>query len=228
MLQQIKGSLLCFCLLLILPAYSEAPSKTIPFSSEKPLVLQWEVSHPRNTDQISLIFKKTVVELITNTSSYQKGREVKLGRFQSPLNTDLKMIRARLKRHYMSLKQTVPMLSLIKTSRILQPRPTPHAPLLRINEEKLQNGTPDFKSLASVIYQVWENEWICVECATYKKRGKFIIRTMKRLKTTSASSKGKSKWSSKKQKLSRKLLNCVPKGKKKVECIDPLFGIFEI
>ena len=218
--------------LLILSFHSQGQSKTPPVVKIKPLVLQWEVSHPRNTDQISLIFRRNMVELVTNTSSYQKGKPVRLGRFQSPLTPELKMIKEQIKRHRTKLKQTVPVLSLIKDPRIPRPKPDPHAPLLRINEETIQERSPHFKSLAPVIYQIWEHKWTCVECATYKKRRKSIIRTVKKLKSAKDSpkktKKKKTKWNTTKQRFLKKFFNCVPKGKKKVECVDSQFGIFEI
>ena len=75
------------------PAKAETEKKVSSSSEKKPLVLQWEVSHSRNTDQISLIFRQKSVELVTNTSSYQKGRVARLGRFAFPLNSKLKAIK---------------------------------------------------------------------------------------------------------------------------------------
>lgn len=229
--------MLSFSYFLLILFHSQGQSKTLPVVKIKPLVLQWEVSHPRNTDQISLIFRRNMVELITNTSSYQKGKPVRLGRFQSPINPELERIKKQIKRYRIQLKQTVSMLSLIKDSRVSLPTTDPHAPVLRINEKEIHGEHPYFKPLASIIYQIWENKWICVECATYKKRRKSIIRTVKKLKSPSDSSKKikkaksqskRSKWDTTKQKFSKKFFRCVPKGKKKIECVDPHFGIFEI
>lgn len=229
---QIQKRWLFLCFLLTFPVYSKNQNRVPPSIKIKPLVLQWEVSHPRNTDQISLIFRENTVELVTNTSSYQKDKKIRLGRFQSPLTLELKMIKEQIKRHRTRLKQTVPVLSLIKDSRIPRLKPDPHAPLLRINEETIQAGSPHFKSLAPIIYEIWEQEWTCVECATYKKRRKSIIRTIKKLKSSKDSpkntKKSKNKWSTTKQRFLKKFFNCVPKEKKKVECVDSQFGIFEI
>ena len=235
---QLQVSFLAFCFLLIPAAYSKIPSKERAASStdKTPLVLQWEVSHPRNTDQISLIFRKDTVELVTNTSSYQKDKKVHLGQFESSLTLELKDLKEQIGHYYNRLKKTVPMSSLIKDSRI-RPTVDPHTPVLRISEEEIQTGHPYFEPLASIIYQVWEREWLCVECATYKKKHKSIVRTVKKLKSNLKetmdqekvqSKSSKNQWEKSKRSFSKKLLNCVPKGKKKIECIDPKFGIFEI
>ena len=220
-------------------AYSAEP-KAVKLNSssvdKRPLVLQWEVSHPRNTDQISLIFREKTVELVTNTDSYQKGKVARLGRFESSLTVELKDLKDQVGRYYARLKKTVPLSSLIKDPRV-QASVDPHAPVLRISEEEIQRGNAYFNPLASIIYKVWEREWTCVECATYKKTRKSIVRTVKKLKPNlnkkaderKASGKpSKNQWEERKQSFSKKLLNCIPKGKKKVECIDPRFGIFEI
>ena len=54
---QLQGSFLVFFFLLIPAAYSKVPNQAASSTDKTPLVLQWEVSHPRNTDQISLIFR---------------------------------------------------------------------------------------------------------------------------------------------------------------------------
>ena len=82
-------------LFLISDGYAEIQDKkettNLP-TNEKPLVLQWEVSHSLNVDQTSLIFRQDTVELVTNTHSYQSGDEVRLGWFQSPMNADLERL----------------------------------------------------------------------------------------------------------------------------------------
>ena len=224
------------CVIFIISPFAKAEEKQDSVSStdHKLLVLQWKVSHPRNTDRISLIFRQDTVELVTNTSSYQKDKIARLGRFTSPLNTSLKKVKSQVSRYYIQLKKTVPFTSLIKEARF-KPPVNPHAPVLSINEEKIRYGQPYFKSMADIIYKVWEYQWTCMECASYKKEKKSIIRTMKRrpsdLKTETTSKKSgavKNQWDISKKRFSKKWLNCIPKGKKKVECVDPEFGIFEI
>lgn len=243
---QLKVVFLVLWVFLALSAYSEVQEQKKSSSSparKPPLTLQWEVSHPRNTDQISLIFRETTVELVTNTSSYQKGKIVWLGRFDSPLTLDLKDLKEQVGRYYNRLQKTVPLSSLIKDPRV-RPAVDPHAPVLRINEEEISDKHPYFKPLASIIYQVWEKDWLCIECATYKKKRKSIVRTVKRksvsktvrksnLSSQSDNKKAqseslKNQWKKSHQSFPKKLLDCVPKGNKKVECIDPQFGIFKI
>ena len=237
---QLQKAFLVLCCVFLIPFAYSADTRTEELKSfpldKRPLVLQWEVSHSRNTDQISLIFREKTVELVTNTSSYQKGKVVRLGRFESPLTVELKDLKDQVGRYYARLKKTVPLSSLIKDPRV-QASVDPHAPVLRISEEEIQSGHAYFKPLALIIYQIWEREWTCVECATYKKTRKSIIRTVKKLKQglkRSADKKkahgkiSKNQWNERKQNFSKKLLNCIPKEKKRVECIDPQFGIFEI
>ena len=208
--------------------------KVVSTFDKKPLVLQWEVSHLRNIDQISLIFKQKSVELVTNTSSYQKGQIVRLGRFESPLNSQLRTLKEQINRYYIHLKDTVPLSSLIKDSRF-KPTTDPHTPVLRINEEIINHREAYFKPLSKLIYSVWNHKWTCVDCVLYEKQKKSIVRTVKRVKlglkrevTDKEHNKAKKQWETNKQIFSKKQMNCVPKGKVKVECIDPQFGIFEI
>lgn len=201
----------------------------------KPLILQWQVSHFRNTDQISLIFRQNTVELVTNTSSYQTGEKARLGRFKSPMNPELKGLEEQIKSYYDRLRKTVPMSTLITDPRF-HPIVEPHAAILRVNEEEMQRGHPYFQTLVNIIYAVWEQEWICVECAIYEKTGNFIKRTVKKIKPTTkrgtASQKNsqdqiQDQWEIKEQKFTKKQLDCLSKSNDKIECID-LFGIFEI
>ena len=238
LLLQISRFVLCFLLVPIVYANTLVQEKPKLSPIKPPLVLQWEVSHLRNTDQISLIFKQKTVELVTNTSSYQKDKIVRLGHFKSPLNFELKELKEQVKRYYVRLKKTVPISQLIKDPRV-RPSTDPHTPVLRINEEEIHNQHPYFKPLVSIIYQVWNRKWLCIECATYNKKRKAIVRTVRKLKlnpkekeTTvkgkTQSMVSKNQWEEKERSFPKKLLNCIRKVKKKMECIDPQFGIFEI
>ena len=200
-------------------------------TSKKPIVLQWQVSHSRNIDQISLIFRQDSVELVTNTSSYQKGKIIRLGWFKTSMNPELELIKEQIKEYYTQLKNTVPISSLIIKDLRIPSTVDPHAPILRINEKKVHRRHSYFNPTAKIIHEAWERKWICIECATYKKKKKNIIRTTKNLQSKSQNKqerKEKTQWEETKQTLVKKLLNCIPKEKKKEECIDPQFGIFEI
>ncbi len=215
---------------------STSQSKAL-FHSQQPLILQYEVSHSRNRDQISLIFRENKVELVTNTSSYQERKNVKLGRFQSPLTAKLKTLKKQIAQYYVQMQKTMPLSALIKDPRF-QSEFNPHAPILRINEEEINNNHPYFDSLFSIIYKIWEQKWICVECATYKKGKNKILRISKRSisnlnnKSSAAKTKGSKKIKDsqkiEKKTFSKKQLNCYPKENDKVECVDLQFGIFEI
>lgn len=216
-------------------AKAETGKRVFSPSDKKPLILQWEVSHPRNTDQISLIFRQKSVELVTNTSSYQKSHIARLGRFTSPLNPKLKVIKEQINRYYIQSQKTVPVSSLIKDPRFQEATGrNPHAPVLRINKEEIHDEQDHFKPLANIIYKIWEHNWTCIECALYKKKKKFVVRTVKskNLQSKTAAkeknSNAKKQWKTSKQIIPGKLFNCIPKEKNKVECVDPQFGIFKI
>ena len=183
-----------------------------------PLVLQWEVFHPRNRDQISLIFRDHKVELIVNTSSYQKNKSPRLGRFESPINPSLTNLKNQIEQYYARLKNTTPLSSTIKDKR-LKSKVTPHAPVFRINTEKIAHTSSYFQPLAQIINQVWDKyNWNCVECAVYKRKGRNIVRTVTKQKSSSQ----------KQKKFSKKQLNCIKKQKRLLECIDRQFGILTI
>ena len=202
--------LLSFILVSIVRAETK---KVISASNDRPLVLQWEVSHSRNRDQISLIFRQEYVELVINTSIYQKGKIAHLGRFKSPLTSELKILKNQIKWYYVQLKKTVPVSSLIKDSRFQKALVVdPHASVLRINEEEIKDGQTYFKPLSKVIYKVWEHKWTCIECASYKQQKEFIIRTVKKLKSKGKtvvkaedSGKAEEQWEISTQKLPKKI-----------------------
>ena len=187
-------------------------------SSSSPLVLQWEVFHPRNRDQISLIFHVQKTELIVNTSSYQKNKKPRLGRFESPMNPPLTNLKKQIEQYYTRLQSTIPLSSLVKDKR-LKPKVSPHTPVIQINTEKIKHTSSYFPPLAQIIRQVWDkNNWLCIECAIYKRKGRNIVRTV--TKPNNSSTKQKT--------FSKKQLNCIKKQGRQLECIDPQFGIFTI
>ena len=215
---------------LLIPVVFSSNKRKVTSLQKRPLVFQYEISHSRNTDQISLVFRDHQVELVTNTNSYQQGKKISLGRFQSPMDTELRELKTRIGLYYARLKGTISMLSLMADSR-LKPAVEPHAPILRINEEEIQYDHPHFKSLVNIIYEIWGRKWTCIECATYQKEKDVIIRVHKKLKARieeKTVSKQQESFQTIKQTIPTRLLNCVSKNKSKMECIDPQFGIFEI
>ena len=222
-------------------AQAQAETQAETRADTKVLVLQWEVSHSRNTDQTSLIFRPQKVELVTNVFFYQKGQKARLGRFQSSLTPEWQAVQKKLNRYHKQLKKTVPLSSLIKDDRF-KPRPDPHAPVLHLNQEELREGQTYFKELSDMIRQVWNHKWLCVECAEYQRQKKTIIRTVKKRvdknkslpntkegkKSALQSKKKPPVWQTQKTTFSLKHLNCISKAKGRLECVDEEFGIFEI
>ncbi len=192
-------------------------------SSEKPppLVLQWEVSHSRNTDQISLIFRKTHVELVVNTTSYQKTPPPRLGRFVSDLNPRLQSLKAEVLSHYLKRKESVPLSELVKPEGLLSaPHRVPHEVVLRINEKEIYGADSDFQTLSRLIHQVWEHPWKCERCASYQKQKNSILRVVRKNQQRGTEEE--------KKVFSKKNMNCIRKGEDRMECMDTSFGIFEL
>ena len=189
--------------------------------NKKSLVLQWEVSHFRNTDQISLIFRKDNVELITNISLSKPNESARLGHFNTPMNSQLKILKEEIQQYYIRLKNTTPITSLIQNTRLQTPI-NPHAPILRINNQEINSEHIYFKYLENILHQQTKgNSWRCIECATYKLLHKEkpkteikIQRVMKKERKTIT------------QSFTTEELKCLLKEQNEWECIDPEFGIF--
>ena len=203
-------------LLLILSAVS-ASART---EKTKPVVLQWTASHFRNIDQVSLIFKKDHVELVTNTSSWQKDGAVKLGQFESSYTKDLKKLSRQIETYHAKRLNTVPALNFIKIKN-LKVKTDPHAAVLTVNGKKIPNGQPDFKALSKIFYTIWEHKWRCIHCAVYTQVKSSIVRTL------TISIKNINTPPKLKKTFSKKDFNCIEK-QKAMECIDPGFGIFKL
>lgn len=201
---------------------------------DAPLVLQWEVSHPRNTDQISLIFREEGVEMVTNTSSYQDKKPVQLGRFYSPWTREFQNLKTQIHTSHQQQKERTSLFSVVAEQTGLRKNPRPHRAVLRINGEEWQEGDKNFASLSQVIFSLWTREWKCLECAVYKRQKNSIVRTLKR---SSFLQEGewvtppgeKEKVHQSRKVFSKKSLNCLPvNSESDLECVDPQFGIFEL
>ena len=213
--------------LLIIFLQTTFSQKVTAVANFKPLVLQWKVSHPRNTDQVSLIFRQKTVELVVNTSIWQKEKNhPRLGHFASNMTLKLKSLKKEIEQFHTRLKKTISVLSLIKDPRF-QPLPSSHAPTLRINKEEIKEDHPYFQPLIHIIQKVWQIKWTCLECAIYQKEGNAILRTVKNPFLTVDSKKAATEKPRKKV-FSKKKLKCISKKTGKIECIDPRFGIFKI
>ena len=206
-----------FSFFLISASYAnQEASKNVSPENKKPLVLQWEVSYPRNTDQISLIFKKKTVEMVTNTSF--RAREVaQLGSFSIPMNSYFKILEKRIYQYYIRFKNTIPISSLIKREQTQIPI-HPHVPVLRINDQEIHHEHIYFNLLKDILFQEIKNKkWSCQECATYTLLNKTetkIQRTVKKNKKITT------------QVFTKKELSCRPEDKNTWECLDPEFGTF--
>ena len=185
-------------------------------SKSAPLVLQIEISHPRNTDQTSLIFREKTVDFVTNSfqiSSQQKSSKFLLGHFQITLNNDFKILQKKIA----SIRN-----NLISKNKKDEPfQLVPHAPVIHIggdgNSLTIRENDTHFESLRGILFKVRDQNWKCISCAKYEKKEESIVRTAERenQKTTSRT-------------FSRKDLKCVSLNKKRIECIDSQFGIFEL
>ncbi len=195
--------------------------------AKSPLVLQMKVSHPRNVDQVSLIFKENTVNLVNNVhqiSSNSKHRKpIQLGQFQTGLTRDFKLFRRQIQAYKKLLDKSQ---TRINKSQILRAigsvkKVTPHVPSIYIGGDgrvrEVKKGHPYFQPLKRILMKSMQKKYKCVSCATYDKKGKSIIRTVKE--------QGKS---IQKRTFSRKNLQCFQVDKKKMECVDETYGIFEI
>lgn len=220
-----------FSFLLISFSYANpGPSKDVSVSNKTPLVLQWEVSHPRNTDQISLIFRQDTVELVTNIS-FSTEELPRLGSFSLSRNPYFKTLEKRIHQYYIRLKNTIPVSSLIKR-RDSQAPIHPHAPVLHINDQKIDSKHTYFETLKDILFQEMKSkDWRCQECATYKLLDNKNTKTKNQKIIKKESPIKIQRIVKKNEKTTRKIftaeeLQCRIKGKNSWECLDSEFGIF--
>ena len=191
-------------------------------SSSTPLVLQMEISHPRNIDQTSLIFRKKTVDFVTNSfqiSSKQESPKVRLGQFTTVLNDNFKSLQKKIK----SIKKRL--ISKNKKGNTKNMKGSiqmgPHTPVIRIGGEgsymTIQEKDTHFESLRNILRKAENRKWNCISCAEYKKDGQSIIRVVRKKGDKAIS-----------RTFSRKSLKCISIDKDRIECIDPQFGIFEL
>ena len=235
------GRILLFFLSFYLLLLNTAKVHSSAKKEVKPLVLQMTISHSRNTDQVSLIFRADKVEMVTNTAHYQKGKKNQLGWFESSITPELNSLKQRLNWYHSRLKKTVSIASLINKGPVPPSSHTPHAPLFRLNKEHIKEGGVFFNELEDIIQQIPNHNWTCVECAEYQKHEKGILRIVRKRQNSVARKPPKNKQASnnklakkkstffvQKTVLSKKNLNCSRKTKSLWECVDERFGIFEI
>ena len=206
----------------------------------KPLVVQQTVSHPRNTDQISLIFREESAEYVTNVFLWKSDGPPRLGRFRSLMTKKLHRMKRQAERCRDRLENTVPLLSLIKHPR--RQSHDPHAAVLTVGGEAVHEKHPCFKILSRLLQEAREIITACIECASYKRKGELIERTAKGIFALNAiglnnriKSGGKAlspedllRSQEEVKTFSEKELDCIPKSGGKTECLDPQFGSFKI
>ena len=201
--------------------FAEGKNKGFTFNFNKtPLVLQWEASHSRNTDQISLIFKQDTLELVTNTSFSKNSESARLGHFSFPITPQIKILKEEIYQYYTRLKKTIPVSFQVQNAQS-PVSVTPHAPALRINDQEINNDHIYFQYLENILHhQINNKDWSCIECAIYtllhEKEHKSRIKIQRILKKESSTTT---------KTFSLEELNCLLKEPGSWECIDPEFGI---
>lgn len=157
-----------------------SPQTATGTGDERPLVLQYQVSHPRNTDQVSLIFRQKTVELVVNTDFWQEETMPRrLGHFVAFYNWELSHLKRRLEHYHRSFTGTVSLLSLIDIPDLPSMRePAPHAPSISIGGEEVPSRHDHYEALFGIIRSVWDHRWVCYVCASYRIQGDSIVRTM--------------------------------------------------
>ncbi len=192
------------------------------------LVLQLDISHPRNVDQISLIFGKSSVGFVTNVfhtrpDSSNNTHPPTLGQFRTPIDESLALLQQKILayRNMIEFRKNI-------TDNFLQSSISQrgiHASVIRIgrNGKILEIGEshPQFTALKNILYkEAYERQWNCLLCAEYKRKDNIIQRIVKRKNYKSIV-----------KNFSLRVLRCNPLGtenKKTIECVDEEFGIFEI
>ena len=187
----------------------------------KPLVLQMQVSHLRNTDQISLIFKEKRLILVTNYYQSVSKQPVQLGQFQIALTPQMRLFKRQIRAYKRLLDKDNPDSKTSENSRAIAS--IPHAYQIGITGDgklrTISKKHPYFAPLKRILMEARQNQnrYRCVSCATYYKKNQSIIRVIKK--------RGKPP---QRQKFSKEQLQCRQIGKKKLECVDKAYGLFEI
>ena len=226
------------------------PQTTTGTEDERPVVLVYRVSHHRNTDEVSLVFRQDAVQLVVNTDFWQEETMPRrLGVFEAGYNRELSRLKTRLEVYHDYHAKYVSMRSLIDIPGFRStPDPIPHAPRIFIGGKEVPSEHGHHEVLFGIIRSVWDHQWSCVHCAFYRIRGDSIMRTMK---FSSADGKehesadeffGASELEYHKKLVKippidrpqfyrdEESLDCVRTGKygTKMECLDSRFGLFEL
>lgn len=235
-----------------------SPLVTAGAEEERPVVLQYQVSHSRNVDQISLVFRQDTVQLVVNTDSWQEETmPPRLGIFEASYNRELSRLKRELEYYRHHHTNTVPLFSLMEVPDVpgFPPMPDPHASRIFIGGEEVSSRHDHYKDLFGIIRSAWDHPWSCVDCASYRMQGDSIVRTItlstsdrqhrfsqesEFVKSYGLQFEQLTPWSSggdgsREIPVQRPVfmdgpLDCIPRGDSgaRLECVDSRFGIFEL
>ncbi len=135
------------------------------------VILKMDVSHSRNLDQVSLVFQKTVVGLVTNVfqiDPQEANQPSRLGQFEISMTPELENFKSMLRSHYRVL-----------TNNNITQNHVPHASTFHLNGQRVDHNYLHFSHLESIFSRVRKREWTYVRCAEYERRGRSIIRIVK-------------------------------------------------
>ena len=200
--------------------------RSLAATKTKPLVLQIEMSNPRSIYQTSLIFRKKIVEFVTNVSqTLVKGNTTRLGRFYAPLNRRLQLKKEQIQayKRLLSLKKkdAIDLSKVLKATGASSFQIDPHAPVIRIGGNgqtiEVKASHPYFEPLRQILHNVGSDNWSCISCAEYKKKGKSIVRVVKEKGRKPASNI-----------FSTKTFQCFSLNRKQIECLDVQFGCLRL
>ena len=195
-------------------------------TTTSPLVLQIETSKPRTIYQTSLIFRKKIVEFVTNVSQTPvKKNTTRLGRFYKPLNKRLQLKKEQIQayKRLLSLKKkdAIDLSKILKATGTSSFQTDPHAPVIRIGGNgqniEVKASHPYFEPLRRILSHIRNDNWPCISCAEYKKKGKSIVRVVKEKGRKPASNT-----------FPTKTFQCFSLNQKRIECLDVQFGLFKM
>ena len=201
-------------------------ARSLATTKARPLVLQIEMSNPRTIYQTSLIFRKKIVEFVTNVSQIPvKKNTTRLGRFYKPLNKRLQIRKEQIQayKRLLSLRKrdAIDLSKILKATGASSFQTNPHAPVIRIGGDgkaiEVKTGHPYFEPLRRILSHIRNDDWSCISCAEYKKKGKSIVRVIKEKGRKPASNI-----------FSRQTFQCFSLNKSQIECLDSQFGLFKL
>ena len=197
------------------------------------IILQYQSSHPLNSDRATLIFGPNRVELATNFTFFSLANP-RLGLFQRPYNGQLVAIKRKILAYQKLIfgqKQrnggSQELMAKIRKKfghDFLGNRSNPSSIKIKFKGQMLEvrESNPHFNALKDALTQARGPSWNCEDCAEYKRVGTDVSRVVKKnghtVNTTIFS----------RQQLHCRTLPVVGHSKERIECFDAAFGLFEI